>query len=242
MGAKPIGLSLSIVIEEGFPKKDLFRIAESINKVSQQTNIPIVTGDTKVTEKGKLDKIEITTSGVGLVDNAISNDGAKIGDNIISSGDLGEHGLTLLAHRFDYTTDIQSDCQPFLSEIQAVKESLHAAKDPTRGGLAANINEIADKSRVKILLNEETIPYKKEVIALTELLGLDIFNLPSEGRFIASVSNERTQEVLKKLQEFNPEAKVIGTVMEGEGVFIKTKIGTQRRIDTPRGKLIPRIC
>jgi len=242
MGAKPIGLSLSLVIEEGFSKNDLFKIAESINQISQQTNIPIVTGDTKVIDKGKLDKIEITTAGIGLSEKIIDNAGAKVGDNIIASADLGEHGLTLLAHRFDYQTDLQSDCQPLWQEFQAVGNYLTAAKDPTRGGVAANINEIADKSKVKIILEEAKLPYKKQIFALTELLGIDIFNLPSEGRFIAAVSPENTEIVLKKLQEFNPEAKIIGRCVEGQGVFLRTKLGSERRIEEPRGKLIPRIC
>ncbi len=242
MGTKPLGLSLSIVIEEGFAKKDLFKIAESIDKISKQTNIPIVTGDTKVIDKGKLDKIEITTAGVGVTEKVIDNGGAKIGDNIITSGDLGEHGVTLLAYRFDYQTDIKSDCKALWEEFQAVGPLLNAAKDPTRGGVAANINEIAEKSKVKIVLDENKLPYKKDVIALTELLGIELFNLPSEGRFIAAVSEENTDEALKKLQEFNPEAKVIGKCVQGDGVFLKTKLGSERRIEEPKGKLIPRIC
>lgn len=242
MGAQPIGLSLSIVIEEGFLKKDLFQIAKSINQISQETQIPIVTGDTKVIDKGKLDKIEITTSGVGLADKIINNNGAQPGDNIITSGDLGEHGLTLLAHRFDYQTKINSDCQPLIKEINSVKKYLTSAKDPTRGGLSANINEIAKKSLVKIVLDEKQLPYKKEVVALTELLGLDIFNLPSEGRFIASVSQENTNKALTELKKFNSEAKIIGKAENGEGVFLKTKINSLRQIEMPRGKLIPRIC
>ena len=242
MGAQPIGLSLSLVIEEGFPKKDLMKIFQSIDQISKETQIPIVTGDTKVIDKGKLDKIEITTSGVGLTNKIINNSGAKTGDKLITSGDLGEHGLTLLAQRFDYQTKIISDCQPLIKEINSTKDFLTAAKDPTRGGLAANINEIAEKSQVKIVLDDKQLPYKKEVIALTELLGLDIFNLPSEGRFIATVAPENTDQALVELQKFNSEAKIIGQVESGEGVFLKTKIGSLRQIEMPRGKLIPRIC
>jgi len=242
MGAQPIGLSLSLVIEEGFSKDNLLKIAQSINQVSQETQIPIVTGDTKVIDKAKLDKIEITTAGIGLADTIINNNGCQPGDNIIVSGDLGEHGLTLLAHRFDYQTQITSDCQPLVNEISLVKKYLTSCKDPTRGGLAANLNEIADKSQVKIIINENQLPYKKEVVALTELLGLDIFNLPSEGRFIASVKPQDTDFVLSKLKKFNPQAKIIGQATTGQGLFLKTKIGTERKIDMPRGKLIPRIC
>ena len=242
MGAKPIGISLSLVIEEGFSMDDLKRIINSINDISKKTKIPIVTGDTKVTEKGKIDKIEITTAGIGLVKDVINNSGAKVGDLIISSGDLGEHAVALLAQRFDYKTKLKSDCKPLNIEIERVGKFLTASKDPTRGGLAANLNEIADKSKVKIILNEDKLPYKKEVIAITELLGLDIFSLASEGRFVASVNRKDSEKVLRILKKFNSEAKIIGEVLKGRGVYIKNNLGTLRRIEVPRGKLIPRIC
>ncbi|MFZ2881680.1 MAG: hydrogenase expression/formation protein HypE, partial [Candidatus Moraniibacteriota bacterium] len=173
MGAKPIGLSLSIVIEEGFLESDLEKIINSIQKISKETGVPIVTGDTKVTEKGKIDKIEITTSGVGLASNIISNAGAKAGDDIIVSGDLGEHAVALLAKRFNYQTKIKSDCQPLICEIQAVSKYLTSCKDPTRGGMAAVLNEMAEKSKTKFVLEEKNLSFKKETIAISELLGID---------------------------------------------------------------------
>ncbi|EKE11770.1 MAG: hypothetical protein ACD_15C00027G0019 [uncultured bacterium] len=242
MGAKPIGIGLSIVLEEGFPMEDLKKIMQSIGKVSKASGVPIVTGDTKVTEKGKIDKIEITTSGVGLAKNVISNGGAKAGDCIISSGDLGEHSVALLAKRFNYKTKIQSDCQPLNKELEKVGKLLNACKDPTRGGLAANLNEIAEKSKVKIILEEKTLPYKKETVAVTELLGLDKFSLASEGRFVAAVPEKNAKKVLNILRRFNFEAKVIGRVEKGKGVFLRTELGGLRQIEVPRGKLIPRIC
>jgi hydrogenase expression/formation protein HypE len=242
MGARPIGIGLSIVMEEGFLITDLEKIMQSIGKMSKEAGVPIVTGDTKVTEKGKIDKIEITTSGVGLAQNIISNGGIKIGDYIISSGDLGEHAVTILAKRFNYKTKIQSDCRPLNKELEKVGKWLNACKDPTRGGLAANLNEMASKSKVKVVLDEKTLPFKKEVVAVTELLGLDKFSLASEGRFIASVSPENIEQVLTILKKFNPEAKIIGQAEKGRGVFVRTELGGQRRIEVPRGKLIPRIC
>jgi len=246
MGAKPIGIGLSIVLEEGFPMSDFKKIMASIGKVSRETGVPIVTGDTKVTEKGKLDKIEITTSGVGLAQNIISNDGMQAGDYVITSGDLGEHTVTLLAKRFNYKTKIKSDCKPLNREIEKVGKYLTACKDPTRGGLAANLNEMAEKSRVKVILDEKTLPYKKETVAVTELLGLDVFSLASEGRFIASVSPRNVKKTLDILKKFNPEARVIGRAesasVADRGVFVKTELGSLRRIETPRGKLVPRIC
>jgi hydrogenase expression/formation protein HypE len=242
MGAKPLGISLSIVMEEGFPKKDFEKILSSINKMSEESGVSVVTGDTKVTEKGKIDKITITTSGVGIAKNVISNDGIKVGDYIITSGDLGEHAVMLLAERFNYKTKIKSDSKTLNKELEEVGKYLNACKDPTRGGLAANLVEMADKSKVKVILEEENLPYKKETIAITELLGLDIFSLASEGRFIASVSPKDIKKALSILKAFNKEAKIIGEVVDGQGVFLKTKLGGLRLIEMPKGKLIPRIC
>ncbi len=242
MGATPLGISLSIVIEEGFPKADFLKIIESINKVSKESGVPVVTGDTKVTPKGKLDKIEITTSGVGIAKKIIPNNGIKPGDVIITSGDLGEHSVTLLASRFNYKTSLKTDSKPLNKDIERVKDYLNACKDPTRGGLAANIVEMADKSKVKIVLDERSLPYKKEVVAVSELLGIDIFSLASEGRFIAAISPKNTNKALRILKKFNPEAKVIGKAEKGSGVYLKTKLGSHRPIEMPKGKLIPRIC
>jgi len=242
MGAKPLGIGLSLVIEEGFPKSDLMKIINSINKVSKQTGVPIVTGDTKVTERGKIDKIEITTSGIGIAKKIIHNGGAKVGDYIISSGDLGEHTVALLATRFNYQTKIKSDSKPLTREISAVEKYLNACKDPTRGGLAVNIIEIADKSRVKIILDENLLPFKKETIAISELLGIDVMSFASEGRFIAAVSSKNVKKVLQILRKFNKEAKIIGIAQKGHGVFLQTNLGSIRPIEMPKGKLVPRIC
>lgn len=242
MGARPIGIGLSIVVEEGFPMHDFRKIMASIGKVSRETGVPVVTGDTKVTEKGKIDKIEITTSGVGLSQKIISNNGMNPGDYVIVSGDLGEHAIALLASRFNYRTRIKSDCRPLNREIEKAGKYLNACKDPTRGGLAANLIEMAEKSKVKVILDEKTLPYKKETVAVTELLGLDVFSLASEGRFVAAVSEKNTKKVLNILKESDPEAKIIGRAERGSGVFIKTGLGSLRRIEMPRGKLVPRIC
>ena len=242
MGAKPIGISLSFVIEEGFPTGDLEKIIKSIDKISREAKVPVVTGDTKVTEKGKIDKIEITTAGVGLAEKIIENNGARPGDKIIASGNLGEHGTVILSRRFNYKTKLKSDCQSLNREIQNVAKYLNACKDPTRGGLGENLNEIAEKSKVKIVLDEKNLPFKKDVVAISELLGVNLFAFPSEGRFVASVPAKHANKVIKKLQRFNSEAKIIGEVEKGRGVFLKTSIGSLRPIEMPQGKLIPRIC
>lgn len=242
MGAKPLGLSMAMVIEEGFSLEDLKKIISSINNISKETKIPIVTGDTKVTNKGNLDKIEITTTGIGLVEKVISNGGLKPKDKIIASGGLGEHGAVILAERFNYKSRLKSDSQPIFEEIQSILNYITSAKDPTRGGLAANITEMAEKSKVKIILEEEKMPFKEEVLAISDMLGIDPFVLPSEGRFIAGVKNKYAQKAVKILKKFNKEATIIGEVAKGQGVFLKTKIGSLKPIIMPEGKLIPRIC
>jgi len=242
MGATPLGIALSVIIEEGFPTSDLEKIVRSINEISQQTKTPIVTGDTKVSYKGKIDKIAITTCGIGIANKIISNNGAKLGDKVIASGDLGEHGSVILAHRFSYKTRLKSDSQPILKEMQAVGKYLTSAKDPTRGGLAENLNEIAEKSKIKIIISEKSLPYKKEVKSIGNLLGIDIMALPSEGRFIATVPEKFAAKAVKILQKYNKTAKVIGEVQKGKGVFLNTESGGLRPIEMPRGKLVPRIC
>lgn len=242
MGADPIGISLSLIIEEGFPQEDLLKIINSINEVSKLTGVPIVTGDTKVTEKGKLDKIEITTAGVGLAKQIIDNAGAKSGDVIIVSGNLGEHAVALLSKRFNYQSEIKSDCQPLHEELKAVRDYLTAAKDPTRGGLAAILNEMAGKAGAKFVLDEKALPFGRETAALSELLGIDKFAFPSEGRFVATAKAEDAEAVLVELKKFNADAKIIGRVEEGEGVYLENSFGAMKKIETPRGKLIPRIC
>ncbi|MDP3057652.1 MAG: hydrogenase expression/formation protein HypE [bacterium] len=242
MGATPLGIALSFIIEEGFPTSDLEKIICSINKISRQTNTPIVTGDTKVTNKGKIDKIAFTTTGIGLAEKIISNNGARPGDKVIASGDLGEHGAVILAHRFNYKTRLKSDSQPILAEMQAVRKYLTSAKDPTRGGLAENLNEIAEKSKIKIVLDEKNLPYKKEVMSIGNLLGIDIMALPSEGRFIATVPAKFADKTIKILEKYNKTAKIIGSIKHGKGVFLNTESGGLRPIEMPRGKLVPRIC
>lgn len=242
MGAEPIGVALSIIMEEGFPIGDLEKIIASIAEISRITGVPIVTGDTKVTEKGKLDKIEITTSGVGLVKKIISNSGAQVGDVLIASGNLGEHAVALLAKRFDYRTSIISDCRPLIDEIKSVRAYLSSAKDPTRGGAAAVLNEMADKSGTKFVLTENLLPFGRETIALSELLGIDKFTLPSEGRFLATVPEKYLTRTLLELKKFNLDATAIGRVEAGSGVYLENQFGSEKKIESPRGKLIPRIC
>jgi len=240
MGAEPIGISLSLIIEEGFETERLEKIMEAVERVSAETGVPVATGDTKVMEKGKIDGIVINTSGIGKADRILEE---KIvpGDKVIVSGSIADHGVALLSKRFDFETGLISDSKPVLEEMRNVRDSIRQAKDPTRGGLAACLNEFAARGNVGMEIDEEKVPVKKEVAKFTEILGLDPYEIGCEGRVVAVVPAEKADSVLKELKGFNPEAEIIGEVVEGKEVVLKTKIG-KRVLHNPKGKLIPRIC
>jgi hydrogenase expression/formation protein HypE len=240
MGAKPLGISLGLILEEGLPKSELDTILETIGALSKEHGIPIVTGDTKVMERGAIDKIVINTSGVGIVDTPLD---AKVepGDHIIVSGGIGEHGTALLARRFELETDLVSDSKPLFEEIEAIHSHIKQARDITRGGLASVLNEIAEKNSVRFLINEESVPMKQEVEALTQVLGIEVYNLACEGRFVCFASPKECAEVLKKLKKFNPMAAKIGEVQKGKDVIVQTRFG-QKMLSMPLGEVVPRIC
>lgn len=234
MGAKPIALSLGIVCEEGFLKEQLLKIVDSISKVCEREGVPVVTGDFKVTEKGKLDKIMINTAGVGKMVKPLANSGAKPGDAIIVSGPIAQHSAALLAARFGYSP-IESDCGSVKDRIFSVIQDINSAKDPTRGGVAAALNEISEKSNVKIVIDEESVPINSDAKAVLDMLGVDIYSSASEGIFVCTTQNP--EAIVRKLSG----SAVIGKVESGSGVFLKTRVGV-RKIHKPTGKLIPRIC
>jgi len=240
MGAKPIGLSLGLVIEEGLPKSELSQIMKTIGELSRETKIPVVTGDTKVMERGAIDKIVINTSGVGLTDKVLDIK-LKPGDKIIVSGGIGEHGTSLLAKRFELETDLPTDSKPLHEEIEAIKEKIKRARDITRGGLAATLNELVEKDGVRFLINEEDVPMKDEVAALTQILGVEVYNLACEGTFACFADKKNADEVLKKLKKFNKMAAIIGEVQKGSDVIVQTRFG-QKILSTPLGEVVPRIC
>ncbi|MCK5333442.1 MAG: hydrogenase expression/formation protein HypE, partial [Candidatus Aenigmarchaeota archaeon] len=161
MGATPIGLSLALVIEEGFPKEDLKKIITSLNASCNSENIPVATGDTKVMENGKIDKLIINTSGIGTA-KKIFNEKISTGDKVIVSGTIAEHGAAILTERFGYKANIKSDAKPILKEITSIKEFVKQARDPTRGGISATLNELAKKNNCGFVIDEEKIPIKKE--------------------------------------------------------------------------------
>ncbi len=240
MGAKPLGISVSMVIEEGFPKKELFKIIDSVAKESKATGIPVVTGDTKVMEKGSIDKLVINTAGIGKAERVL-DEKLKEGDAIIVSGGMGEHAAALLAERFELKSTLKTDSKPIWEEINSVRKHLKQAKDITRGGLSAVLNELADKNKAQILIEEELIPVKKEVRALTEILGIDFYPLACEGRFACVCSGKDSAAVLKKLKKFNSSASIIGEVKHGKGVIVQTKFG-KKKLNAPSGNIVPRIC
>lgn len=243
MGAKPLGLSCSLVIEEGLDQEVLDRVIKAMQDLSEQYQIPIVTGDTKVMERGALDKLVINTSGVGIATKVLSEPLAP-GDKIIVSGGIGEHGVALLSQRFDFQTDIVSDSKPLVTEMEAIAPHVKLAKDPTRGGLAASLNELAQQHQCAITVEEPKIPMHSAVRMAGELLGIDIMHLANEGKLVCVAAPDQAEAVVKTLKTFNPLAAIIGTVEEPHkkgSVTLKTELGS-RRLTMPSGKIVPRIC
>jgi hydrogenase expression/formation protein HypE len=240
MGAEPKGMSMGLVIEEGFPKETLFRIIDSMNVVSKATGVPIVTGDTKVMEHGKIDKLVINTSGVGSAER-ILDEAAKPGDVLIVSGGLGEHGAALLSERFGFKSNLASDCKSLIEEMRSVRGLIKQAKDVTRGGIATILNEFSERSSIQIEVNDEVMPIKPQVRSITEMLGIDPYSLASEGMFACIASSENQEEIIGRLKRFNHDAAVIGRVSEGSGVVIQTRCG-KRILPRPSGVIVPRIC
>ena len=245
MGGLPAGISLGIVLEEGFSKKKLDRIISSIGKVSEETGVPVVTGDTKVVEKGKVDKIIINTAGIGACQNVLDKP-VSPGDKVIVSGSIGEHAVAVLSRRFDFETSTITDCKPLIEEVKAVKGFIKQAKDLTRGGIAAALNEICEKGYVSMLIDAEKIPVKREVKAVTDLLGIDLYSLACEGRLVCVASPENALRAVDVLRRFNPEAAIIGEVTgrtgkSGGEVVVETGFG-KRVLPMPSGNIVPRIC
>ncbi|HIE34551.1 MAG TPA: hydrogenase expression/formation protein HypE, partial [Candidatus Altiarchaeales archaeon] len=202
MGAKPIAISTAFIIGDGFSLSDLKEIMKSINRISEETNTPVVTGDTKVIE----DRIAlvINTSGIGIADRIIKDSGLKVGDKIIINGTVGDHGIAILANRkgIEFETELESDCAPLYDLTRRIlKYRIHAMKDPTRGGLANTLNEFAEKSNLGILIDDEKIPFRKEVKAASEMLGIDPLSVANEGKIVLSVGNDDAESVLKEMRK-----------------------------------------
>ncbi len=252
-GAKPLYLSVGYIIEEGFPMKDLERIISSMKEAAEAAGVQIVAGDTKVVNRGCADKIFINTAGIGVVkkDVDISGKNAKVGDAVLVSGTMGDHGVTILSMREGLTFEapIQSDSAPLnglVEAMMAASQGIRVMRDPTRGGLATTLNEIALQSKVGIELVEDRIPLREGVEGACELLGLDPLYLANEGKLIAVVAPEDSEKVLAcmKANPYGRDAAVIGRIVaDNPGrVFMKTVIGGTRILDMLAGEQLPRIC
>ncbi|MFN3920941.1 MAG: hydrogenase expression/formation protein HypE [Caldimicrobium sp.] len=253
MGARPIYLSLSFIIEEGLPFTDFEKILVSIKETLEENEVLIVTGDTKVVPKGAADGLFINTSGIGeILYPGLSSKNLIPGDLILVSGTLGDHGVCILAERegFQLEIDLESDCAslfPLLYPLFLEKIEIHAMRDPTRGGLAAILHEWAKASQVDILIYEEKIPLKKQVVTFCEIFGFEPYHFPSEGKVVIAAPKHSADKVLSILKNhpLGKDAQIIGEVMkksDSPKVFLETPYGTRRYLEQIRGEFLPRIC
>ena len=250
-GAIPKYISAAFIIEEGFQISELEKIIISMAQTAKEAGVKIVTGDTKVVEKGKADGLYINTSGIGVVKiSGISAHNVRPKDKIIVTGTLGDHGISVMAKRegLNIDVDVKSDCAPLnkvVEDLMPLGDQIHAMRDPTRGGLAAVLNEIAKASGVNMKIYESTIPVKDAVVNACDILGLDILTLANEGKLVIFSSPEAADEVVDILKS-NPQCKdstIIGEVYDGDGIVImETIYGTERIVDMPVGEILPRIC
>ena len=253
VGAKPRYLSLAFIIEEGLLLSDLEKIVRSVRDAAEATGVDVVTGDTKVVNRGNADKLFISSSGIGVVPEGVNISGhnACPGDAVILSGYIGDHGIAVLSQRegFAFDTELVSDCAP-LNELVAgmigVSNNIHCLRDPTRGGLASVLNEIAEQSGVGIRINEASVPVRSEVLSVCEMLGLDPLYVANEGKLVAIVAPENAEMILDWMRKnrYGEDAAIIGEVnVEHPGrVVMRTRFGTSRIIDMLVGEPLPRIC
>ena len=253
MGAKPLWLSASFILEEGFPLADLKRIVESMAAASKEAGVPVVTGDTKVVEQGKGDGVFITTTGVGIVPEGVSlsGDQARPGDKILISGTLGDHGMAIMAEResLGFSAPIQSDTAALHGLIESLLASgaaIRVLRDPTRGGLATTLNEIARQSKVGMMIEEKAVPVNPEVAAACEFLGLDPLYVANEGKLVVIVAAEDADKALATMRThpLGQRAALVGTVHEDphHSVQMTTAFGGRRIVDWLTGEQLPRIC
>jgi hydrogenase expression/formation protein HypE len=258
-GARPLYLSAGFILEEGFPIADLRRILASMREAAEEAGVEVVTGDTKVVQKGSADKIFINTAGIGLIESPVhlSAKGARVGDKVILSGSIGDHGTTIMIARgeLELETEIESDTAPLNSLVREMFEettraglggAIHCLRDPTRGGVATTLNEIALSSEVCIEIQEESIPVREEVKGACEILGLEPLYVANEGKLLAVVSSEAAEPLLNRMREnpYGREACVIGEVKrEPQGIVaMRTGFGGTRIVDMLVGEQLPRIC
>lgn len=252
-GADPAFLSVGFILEEGFPLRDLDRVLRSMAEAAREAGVQVVTGDTKVVPKGNVDKLFINTSGIGWIPPGveIAGQNARPGDAILVNGPLGDHGLTILSRRegLSFETPLESDSAPLNGLVKAMRDAcpaLHVLRDPTRGGLATTLNEIARQSQVGMELLEESIPVRPAVQAAAEILGLDPLYLANEGKLVAIAPEPETENLLQvmKAHPYGREAARIGRVQAADPgrVIMRTLIGGHRLLDMLTGEQLPRIC
>jgi hydrogenase expression/formation protein HypE len=252
-GAAPLYLSLSFIIEEGLILGELKKVVGSIKGAAEEAGVKIITGDTKVVNRGSADRLFINTSGIGIIpkDIDISGANAQAGDKIILSGTIGDHGIAVMSQRegLKFSVPVQSDCAPLnklVSDMLEASPNIHCLRDPTRGGLATTLNEFARQSKVGIRIEEEKISVRDAVRAACELLGFDPLYVANEGKLVAVVAPQDAAKVLTKMKrnKYGAEAAIIGEVTdEHKGkVILKTRLGASRIVDMLSGELLPRIC
>jgi hydrogenase expression/formation protein HypE len=253
VGAKPLYLSASFVLEEGLDISTLEKVVNSMKEAANEADVQIICGDTKVVAHGEADGMYISTTGVGLLGPGLKIGGsqAKPGDQVIISGSLGDHGIAVLEARGDlgFETRLKSDIAPLNHLIEAmlsVSDNIHVLRDPTRGGAASALNEIAKQSQVGIILNEVSLPVKPAVAAACEMLGFDPLYIANEGKLIAVVGPEDTPRILEIMHQtrYGEEAVVIGQVEKTPPgrLLLKTGLGSTRIVDLLAGEMLPRIC
>lgn len=252
-GAEPLFLSAAFILEEGLPLETLQRVVASLGRAAAEAGVTVVTGDTKVVEKGKGDGLFINTSGIGRVLPGInlSADQARPGDSIILSGSIGDHGITILSQRegLEFESPIVSDCAALHTLVAAMMDAspaIRCMRDPTRGGLSSALNEIAAQSNVGVELDESTIPVKEAVRGACELFGLDPLYVANEGKLVAIVDPNYAEHIVAAMRAhpLGREARVIGKVTESNSglVMMRTSLGTTRIVDMLSGDQLPRIC
>ena len=252
-GAAPLYLSLSFIIEEGLTLGELKKVVSSIKAAAEEAEVQIVTGDTKVVNRGSADKLFINTSGIGIIPEGIDISGvnAKVGDKVILSGNIGDHGIAVMSQRegLKFSVPVQSDCAPLnklVSQMLEASSQIHCMRDPTRGGLATTLNELARQSKIGIRIEEEKIPVHDGVRAACELLGFDPLYVANEGKLIAIVAPGDAEKILARMKRnrYGAGASIIGEVTDDHKgkVIMKTRLGSSRIVDMLSGELLPRIC
>jgi hydrogenase expression/formation protein HypE len=252
-GARPLYLSSAFIIEEGFPMPDLWRVLQSMRQAADAAGVSLVTGDTKVVDRGKGDQIFINTSGVGLVPQEIDiqPNRARIGDKIIVSGQIAVHGMAIMSVRenLEFETEIASDTAPLndlVETILSASRNIHVLRDPTRGGITSALTEIAEAASVGVRLDERSLPISEEVKGACEILGLDPLYVANEGKLLAFVPSDEAQRVLAAIRghPLGHDAAVIGEVLDEHpgAVTMRTRIGGIRVVDMLSGEQLPRIC